>query len=107
VAIPLTIFVIVGVTNATNLSDGLDGLAGGMALLIFSVYRILRCVRKRLGNRGDSHCRWWECAWFLRFNSYPAQLFMGDAGSQFLGFVAVVLLVKLAQQSAAISVFYR
>ena len=39
-AIPLTIFVIVGVTNATNLSDGLDGLAGGIALLIFSMYRI-------------------------------------------------------------------
>jgi len=34
-AIPLTVFVIVGVTNATNLSDGLDGLAGGIALLIF------------------------------------------------------------------------
>ena len=41
---------------------------------------------------------------FLRFNSYPAQLFMGDAGSQLLGFVAVVLAIKMAQQSSTISV---
>ena len=41
---------------------------------------------------------------FLRFNSYPAQLFMGDAGSQLLGFVGIVLAIKLAQQSPTISV---
>ena len=103
-AIPLTIFVIVGVTNATNLSDGLDGLAGGIALLIFL------CI----GYLGVSEKDWvmvmiaiavgGSVLGFLRFNSYPAQLFMGDAGSQLLGFVAVVLAIKMAQQSSAISV---
>ena len=104
VAIPLTIFVIVGVTNATNLSDGLDGLAGGMSLMI------LLCI----GYLGLSQNDWvttmiaiavgGSVLGFLRFNSYPAQLFMGDAGSQLLGFVAAVLLIKLSQQSSDISV---
>jgi UDP-GlcNAc:undecaprenyl-phosphate GlcNAc-1-phosphate transferase len=103
-AIPLTVFVIVGVTNATNLSDGLDGLAGGIALLIFL------CI----GYLGVSGQDWimvmiaiavgGSVLGFLRFNSYPAQLFMGDAGSQLLGFVAVVLAIKMAQQSSGISV---
>ena len=104
-SIPLTIFVIVGVTNATNLSDGLDGLAGGMALLIFL------CI----GYLGVSEKDWvmvmiaiavgGSVLGFLRFNSYPAQLFMGDAGSQLLGFVAVVLLIKSSQLSSNISVY--
>jgi UDP-GlcNAc:undecaprenyl-phosphate GlcNAc-1-phosphate transferase len=103
-AIPLSVFVIVGVTNATNLSDGLDGLAGGMALLI------LLCI----GYLGVSEKDWvlvmiclavgGSVLGFLRFNSFPAQLFMGDAGSQLLGFVAVVLSIKLCQQSPNISV---
>jgi len=103
-AIPLTLLVIVGVTNATNLSDGLDGLAGGIALMVFLC----------LGYLGMCQSDWvvvmmaiavgGSILGFLRFNSYPAQLFMGDAGSQLLGFVAVVLSLKLAQQSANISV---
>lgn len=105
VAIPLTIFVIVGVTNATNLSDGLDGLAGGMALLIFLCIGYLGVLEKDWVTVVIAIAVGGSVLGFLRFNSYPAQLFMGDAGSQFLGFVAVVLLVKLSQLSAAISVF--
>lgn len=103
-SIPLTIFVIVGITNATNLSDGLDGLAGGISLLI------LLCI----GYLGVSEQNWvlvmiaiavgGSVLGFLKFNSYPAQLFMGDAGSQMLGFITVVLSLKLAQQSSRISV---
>ena len=77
VAIPLTIFVIVGVTNATNLSDGLDGLAGGMSLMI------LLCI----GYLGLSQNDWvttmiaiavgGSVLGFLRLNSYPAPAFHG------------------------------
>ena len=103
-AVPLTAFVIVGVTNATNLSDGLDGLAGGIGLLIFL------CI----GYIGVSQNDWiatmiaiavgGAVLGFLRFNSHPAQLFMGDAGSQLLGFVAILLSIKLTQQSNQLSV---
>ena len=104
VAIPLTVFVIVGVTNATNLSDGLDGLAGGLALLIFLCIGYLGVSEKDWVLVMIAVAAGGSILGFLRFNSYPAQLFMGDAGSQLLGFVAVVLSIKLAQQSQGISV---
>jgi UDP-GlcNAc:undecaprenyl-phosphate GlcNAc-1-phosphate transferase len=104
VAIPLTVFVIVGVTNATNLSDGLDGLAGGIALLIFLCIGYLGVSEKDWQMAMIAIAVGGSILGFLRFNTYPAQLFMGDAGSQFLGFVAIVLSIKLAQQSPNISV---
>ena len=104
VAVPLTVFVIVGVTNATNLSDGLDGLAGGIALLIFLCLGYLGVSQKDWATVMIAIAVGGSVLGFLRFNSYPAQLFMGDAGSQLLGFVAVVLSIKLAQQSSNISV---
>ena len=103
-AIPLTLIVIVGVTNATNLSDGLDGLAGGISLLIFLTIgylgffandRFVVLVSIAVGG---------AILGFLRFNSHPAKLFMGDAGSQLLGFVAILLSIKLTQGTSSLSV---
>ena len=102
-AIPLTVFVIVGVTNATNLSDGLDGLAGGTALLIFLCIGYLCLQSKDWVSVMIAIAAGGSLLGFLRFNSYPAQLFMGDAGSQLLGFVAIVLAIKMAQPSAGTS----
>ena len=104
IAIPLTIVVIVGVTNATNLADGLDGMAGGIALLIFI------CIGYFGFRKGDMTVVLFSLAiggailGFLRFNSYPAQLFMGDAGSQLLGYSAIVLSLKLTQSGNGLNV---
>ncbi len=103
IAIPLTLLVIVGVTNATNLSDGLDGLAGGMALLIFLCIGYLGFCEKNLIVTMVSIAVGGAILGFLRFNSHPAALFMGDAGSQFLGFVAILLSINLTQQSTHLS----
>lgn len=101
-AIPLTLFVIVGATNAINLSDGLDGLAGGICLLIFCCAAflalgvdniVLVCAGAMVGSIFG----------FLRFNTYPATLFMGDAGSQLLGFTAVSLSLHLTQTNPPLS----
>lgn len=97
ISIALTIFILVTMTNATNLSDGLDGLAGGLSFLSFGlvaylayqindslvVYLTLPVMGGLLG--------------FLRFNTYPARVFMGDGGSQFLGFVLGVSALLLTQ----------
>lgn len=98
-SVPLTVFVIVGITNATNLSDGLDGLAGGIALLIFLCIGYFGVIGKDWVLVMIAVALGGSVLGFLRFNSYPAQLFMGDAGSQLLGFVAIVLAIKIAQQS--------
>ncbi|WP_155323124.1 glycosyltransferase family 4 protein [Desulfosarcina ovata] len=104
-SIPLTLIVIVGVTNSTNLSDGLDGLAGGMNLLtllcvsylgfLVHDYSILMIAVVSIG----------AILGFLRFNSFPAQLFMGDCGSQMLGFIGIVISIKLTQQYSMFSPF--
>lgn len=99
IAIPFTVFALVGITNAINLSDGLDGLAGGTTLLTF-------CMIAFLGYKADDIQLVIVCLavagaimGFLRHNTYPARIFMGDTGSQFLGLSAGVLVIILSQHS--------
>lgn len=94
---PLTLIFVVGVTNAVNLSDGLDGLAAGIMLMTLAVVAFfsthvggkdlaliaLALIGGILG--------------FLRFNSHPAVVFMGDTGSQFIGFMAAFLCIYLVE----------
>jgi len=97
-SIPFTVIFLVGVTNAVNLSDGLDGLAAGVTLLSLGAIALLA---KLAG--GDviilmSFVVVGTIFGFLRYNTYPARIFMGDTGSQFLGFTVGVLSVMLTQQ---------
>ena len=97
IAIPFTVFALVGITNAINLSDGLDGLAGGTTLLSF-------CMIAFMGFQSGNSDLVILCMavagaimGFLRHNTYPARVFMGDTGSQFLGFSAGVFVIILSQ----------
>ena len=97
VSLPLTFLFLVGVTNAINLADGLDGLAGGTTLLSLSALALLAM------NSGNPFVGMVAVVimgailGFLRFNTHPARVFMGDGGSQILGFSAAVLSVLLTQ----------
>lgn len=97
-SIPVTVVFLVGVTNAVNLSDGLDGLAAGVALLSLGAIALLA----KLANGQDIIMACFIVAGtifgFLRYNTYPARIFMGDTGSQFLGFTIGVLSIMLTQQ---------
>jgi UDP-GlcNAc:undecaprenyl-phosphate GlcNAc-1-phosphate transferase len=99
----LTVLVIVGVTNAINLSDGLDGLAGGICLLIFSCIGYLAYKEGMFAILLLAISVAGVIFGFLRFNTYPATIFMGDAGSQLLGFCGIVLAIKLTQESFYLS----
>lgn len=98
-AVPLTILALLGVTNAINLADGLDGLAGGLAVLSFSGMAYLAYLS------GDTVVMFMMVPilggllGFLRFNTYPAKIFMGDGGSQFLGFFLGVSAILLTDPS--------
>lgn len=102
-AIPLTLLVIVGATNAINLADGLDGLAGGISLLSFTCIGYLAYMGGNVGIALLSVAMVGAILGFLRFNTYPAVLFMGDAGSQFLGFLAGTLSLGLTQGNTPLS----
>jgi len=98
VSIPLTIFILLGVTNAINLADGLDGLAGGMVLLSVVAVALLAYIANGREVALLSIVLIGCILGFLRYNTYPARLFMGDGGSQLLGFALGALVVMLTQQ---------
>lgn len=94
------IFVFVlGATNAVNLSDGLDGLAGGTILLSLSLLAYLAYLAQVNQVALVAIALIGALLGFLRYNTHPATVFMGDAGSQFIGFTTAALSILLTQDS--------
>ena len=91
--IPIMTFIIIGIVNAVNLTDGLDGLASGVTLIVAAFFMIYA------GNIGNNDvavlaaATVGACLGFLGFNSYPAKIFMGDTGSMALGGAVVAFAV--------------
>ncbi len=91
-AIPLTVLWIVGITNAINLIDGLDGLAGGVSTI--ALLTISGMAAFKIGDMFVALIALvlaGSTLGFLKFNFYPAKIFMGDTGAMFLGFMISVL----------------
>lgn len=86
----LTLFWIIGIINAYNLIDGLDGLCGSLSFLSILTFGILYAI---CGNNEGVFCFIVTAGilGFLFFNFPPAKIFMGDGGSQFLGFLIAVI----------------
>ncbi len=97
IGIPFTYFAIIGMTNAVNTSDGLDGLAGGEALLSLLVIAFLAFIAGGMEACIIAASCIGGILGFLRYNTHPAQIFMGDAGSQFLGYSLGFLAILLTQ----------
>ncbi|HIX83080.1 MAG TPA: phospho-N-acetylmuramoyl-pentapeptide-transferase [Candidatus Megamonas gallistercoris] len=87
----LVIGVLVGTTNAVNLTDGLDGLAAG-SMAVASLGFVAVCLYFGKTNLAIfSFASFGACAAFLKFNYHPAKVFMGDTGSLALGGVLAAL----------------
>jgi UDP-GlcNAc:undecaprenyl-phosphate GlcNAc-1-phosphate transferase len=109
VAVPLSFLFLVGITNAINLADGLDGLAGGTTFLCLCALAILAYHSGQVSCAALALTFAGAILGFLRFNTFPASIFMGDAGSQLLGFAVGVISLRATQSgnsmiSAAIPV---
>lgn len=89
----LTIFFMVACINAINLIDGLDGLASGISTIYFITVAIIAIVMNRLGGLDIilSIIMAGSTLGFLVYNFPPAKIFMGDTGSQFLGFIIAII----------------
>lgn len=90
--IPLMIFIIVGTTNATNLTDGLDGLLASVSVPVFITLAI---IGKDTDSELFSYIMMGTLLGFLFFNSNPASVFMGDTGSMAIGGAVVALSIVL------------
>lgn len=101
--IPWAMFIMVGVNNAVNLTDGLDGLAASLLIVNFLTLSLISLCS---GNFDLFVCALSACGvlgGFLWFNTHPAQMFMGDVGS--LGFGGALAIMALLTKSEFILPF--
>ncbi len=96
--IPFTLFAVVGVINAINLIDGLDGLAGGFSVMALTAFFVLSLLAN--DNQGALlvAALAGSLLGFLKYNFYPARIFMGDAGSLTVGFLLGFMAVYMTQR---------
>jgi phospho-N-acetylmuramoyl-pentapeptide-transferase len=113
VFLPMVIFVVIAVSNGANMTDGLDGLATGTSAISAATLGVLAWVSGNfifanylnimyLPNTGELtifiSAFVGACIGFLWYNSYPAQVFMGDTGSLAIGGIIAVLAVMLRKE---------
>ena len=113
VFIPIVIFIVTAVSNASNLTDGLDGLATGTSAIIGAALGVLAYVSGNtiaadylgilfIPDTAElvifSACFLGACIGFLWYNAYPAQVFMGDTGSLTLGGIIAALAILIRKE---------
>lgn len=106
ISYPLTFVFLLAVINGVNFSDGLDGLAAGTSLMAMGMIAVLATITGNHSVLIIALTVSGAILGFLRFNTHPARIFMGDAGSQFLGFITVCLAILVTQtDSSALNPF--
>src|SRR5581483_11005263 len=102
VGLPLTIFWVIGITNAFNLIDGLDGLAAGSGLFSTIVVFVVATFSQSSVVSLLTIALAGAILGFLRFNFNPATIFLGDSGSLFIGFMLSALALEGAQKAPTV-----
>ncbi|MCD6290825.1 MAG: phospho-N-acetylmuramoyl-pentapeptide-transferase [Anaerolineae bacterium] len=95
--LPIAVFIIVGSSNAINLSDGLDALAGSLSAIAFVAYGVIAHLQGQAWLVAFSFTVVGALLAFLWYNAYPAELFMGDTGSLALGATLGVVALMTGQ----------
>ena len=106
VFIIFTLFILIGTSNALNLTDGLDGLASGVTAIIMTYFTAvsLKNGNYEMANLGVVSVG--TCIGFLVFNYKPAKVFMGDTGSLALGGViaSIAIILKMPLYLAVVAI---
>lgn len=87
----ITVFWIVGITNAINLIDGLDGLAAGVSAIALFTMAGMAIIMGDVYVTTMALLLFFSTIGFLKYNFFPAKIFMGDTGALFLGYMISVL----------------
>jgi UDP-GlcNAc:undecaprenyl-phosphate GlcNAc-1-phosphate transferase len=93
--VAITLFWVVGITNAVNFLDNMDGLSGGVAAIASAFYLLLALMSGQYLVGALAAALLGACLGFLIYNFNPARIFMGDSGALFLGFVLAAVGIKL------------
>lgn len=90
-------FILIGTSNAVNLTDGLDGLASGVVAIIMTFFTIVAVKNSNTEMIILGASSVGTCLGFLLFNFHPAKVFMGDTGSLALGgaVAAIAIMMKM------------
>ncbi len=91
----VTVFWMVGITNALNLLDNMDGLSGGVGMTAALFFLLLAVMSGQYLVGALAAALVGACLGFLFYNFNPASIFMGDTGSLFLGFMLAAVGIKL------------
>ena len=106
-AAPLTMLGIVAVINVVNLTDGADGLAAGVCFIGAATFAAIALSLERYSAGILAACTAGASLGFLFHNFYPATIFMGDAGSNLLGYLlACVAIQGVLKTAAAVALFF-
>jgi phospho-N-acetylmuramoyl-pentapeptide-transferase len=95
--IPVTVFLLVWMSNAVNLTDGLDSLAGSASTIAFACYGTIAYLQNQVYLAAFCFTLVGALMGFLWYNAYPAQLIMGDLGSLALGATLALVAVMTGQ----------
>jgi len=87
----LTIFWVVGITNAINIIDIMDGLAAGVVVIAGLAFSFIALPIEKIYVNFAALALAGSCLGFLRYNWQPARIFMGDSGSLFIGFILAAI----------------
>lgn len=91
----ITVLWVLAVTNAMNFLDNMDGLLGGVSAIAAGIFLLLAVENQQVLVGPLAAALLGACIGFLVYNVNPASIFMGDAGSMFLGFALAALGIKL------------
>ncbi len=98
----VTLFWIVGITNAINLIDGLDGLSAGISIIVLVTISVTSLLSGRSDIASLSLILAGSIMGFLFFNFHPAKIFMGDCGALYIGFmISVISLLGFGYNASA------
>ncbi|MGH2958703.1 MAG: glycosyltransferase family 4 protein [Solirubrobacterales bacterium] len=104
---PLTMLGIVAVINVVNLTDGVDGLAAGVCFIGAATFAIITLSLNRDAAAILAACTAGASLGFLFHNFYPATIFMGDAGSNLLGYLLACIAIQgVLKTAAAVALFF-
>ena len=105
-SILFTVFVVIVITNGFNLIDGVDGLACGIGIIASVGFGVIAFIMGQIDMTIIAFTLTGALIGFLKYNFYPAKIFMGDTGSLVIGMILSVLAINIIREGIVSETIY-